>query len=431
MLLLVWKDLTLMSRDRMGMFFILVFPVLMGLFFGSLINVNSEMPHFKLAYCDEDESEISQSFLEVLRQRGNVTFNVVTRDQAIDMVRRGKVSGAIIVSKGFGETEGIFWLPPPKIEIAVDPSRQAESGMLEGFVMQAIGEIVSKRFQDLQIMHTWIDDGRRQIESADDLPFTFRSTLSFMFDALDPVLLEWEKQLEEQKEQSGGSEDENGGGFSMQLADIEKIDVSRDTLSNKLRSGWDISFPQSCVWAILGVTSGFAIGLVREKQLGTLVRLQAAPLKNYEILVSKACGCYFALVLAISILCMIGVGMGMRPNNIPLLVLAIMVIAYCFVGIMMSLSVIGTTEQSVAGAGWGINVVMAMFGGGMLPLAFMPPFMQTLSNLSPIKWAVLSLEGAIWRGFSFGEMLFPLALLATIGTVFAVLGSWVLSRRQL
>ncbi|MFP6674237.1 MAG: ABC transporter ATP-binding protein/permease, partial [Pirellulaceae bacterium] len=120
---------------------------------------------------------------------------------------------------------------------------------------------------------------------------------------------------------------------------------------------------------------------------------------------------------------------GMRPQNIPFLILSIATIAYCFVGIMMSISVIGTSEESVAGAGWGINVVMAMLGGGMVPLAFMPDFVQTISDLSPIKWAVLSLEDAIWRGFSFSEMLLSLGLLLAIGTVFGVLGSWVLSRR--
>ena len=48
-------------------------------------------------------------------------------------------------------------------------------------------------------------------------------------------------------------------------------------------------------------------------------------------------------------------------------------------------------------------MLMAMFGGGMIPLVFMPKFMQTLSNFSPAKWSVLALEGAIWRGFTLGR----------------------------
>ena len=48
----------------------------------------------------------------------------------------------------------------------------------------------------------------------------------------------------------------------------------------------------------------------------------------------------------------------------------------------------------------------------------MPPWMQTLSNVSPVKWAILALEGAIWRGFSLGEMALPCGILLGVGVVF-------------
>ncbi len=73
-------------------------------------------------------------------------------------------------------------------------------------------------------------------------------------------------------------------------------------------------------------------------------------------------------------------------------------------------------------------MLMAMFGGGMIPLIFMPAFMRTLSNASPVKWSILSLEGAIWRDFSLTEMIMPCGLLVTIGVVFFTIGSVVLSR---
>ena len=68
--------------------------------------------------------------------------------------------------------------------------------------------------------------------------------------------------------------------------------------------------------------------------------------------------------------------------------------AFCFVGIMMLLSLVGKTEQATGGAAWGALTVMAMFGGGMIPIAFMPSFMANISNYDPVKWAVLSVEGA-------------------------------------
>jgi ABC-2 type transport system permease protein len=47
---------------------------------------------------------------------------------------------------------------------------------------------------------------------------------------------------------------------------------------------------------------------------------------------------------------------------------------------------------------------LALFGGGMLPLFFMPGWMATAANLSPVKWAILAIEGGPLAGvFSSGN----------------------------
>jgi ABC-2 type transport system permease protein len=73
-------------------------------------------------------------------------------------------------------------------------------------------------------------------------------------------------------------------------------------------------------------------------------------------------------------------------------------------------------------------MLMAMFGGAMIPLLFMPSFMRVASNLSPVKWSILALEGAIWRGFTLSEMLLPCAVLIAIGAVCMAIGTRMLSR---
>lgn len=57
----------------------------------------------------------------------------------------------------------------------------------------------------------------------------------------------------------------------------------------------------------------------------------------------------------------------------------------------------------------------------MIPQFLMPGWMRVIGNLSPVKWTILAMEGAVWRGFSPGEMLLPCAILVTFGAVcFAV-----------
>jgi ABC-2 type transport system permease protein len=170
--------------------------------------------------------------------------------------------------------------------------------------------------------------------------------------------------------------------------------------------------------------------MVRERTQGTFLRLQVAPVSRGQVFIGKATACAMTVLGVIVGMVVLGMLLGMRPRSPMLLVLATVCVAYCFVGVMMLMSVIGKSEEAVSGAAWGSNVVMAMFGGGMIPLAFMPPFMKTVSHLSPVKWGILSLEGAIWRDFTLAEMFLPCAVLAIIGSISLTIGAVVLSRNS-
>lgn len=225
-----------------------------------------------------------------------------------------------------------------------------------------------------------------------------------------------------------------GGNF--QFADIQSLDISREIDPNsqagqlqKLRSRWDISFPQAMMWGVLGCVAGFSISVARERTLGTMVRLEVAPLSRFQILAGKALACFIAVIGVIGMLTLLGIGLGMRPANFMALAVAAISIACCFVGIMMTLAVLGKTEQSVSGIGWAANMVMAMLGGAMIPVMFMPAFLQSASVVSPITWSILAIEGAIWRQYTMAEMVFPCLILIGIGATGFVIGTQVLSRK--
>jgi ABC-2 type transport system permease protein len=222
---------------------------------------------------------------------------------------------------------------------------------------------------------------------------------------------------------------------SIQLAQIRKIDVTSkaQTLSVggetiNLRSQWDISFPQAMLWGVLGCAAGFAISIARERGGGTLQRLLASPLSLRQILLGKALACLLASILVIGMLTLLGWLLGMRPESYPKLAVAGVCTAICFSGIMMIVSNLGRSEQSVSGVGWGINLVMAMLGGCMIPVMFMPAFVQQASVISPVRWAILAIEGSVWRSFSWGEMLPACAVLIGIGAFGFAAGIWLLNR---
>ena len=104
------KDLKLILRDPMGLFFIVGFPVMMGVFIGSVMGGNGkENVQLKVALVDEDDSEISVRLVQSLTEQGNVKIREMERDAAIDTVRRGELIGLIVIPHGFDESAGIFF----------------------------------------------------------------------------------------------------------------------------------------------------------------------------------------------------------------------------------------------------------------------------------------------------------------------------------
>lgn len=437
------KDLRLMSRDWLGMFFIIVFPIAMAIFFGVIMGSmgdDGEGMTMSVAVVDEDRSPMSQQFVDDLVASDNVRVEKLGRSEAMDRVRRGKLTGMIAIPSGFGEKAGVMWLDAPTIEVGVDPSRKAEAGMLTGIIMQSMGKLMFARFQDPAGMAPFIDAARTDIAKRNDLPETMRPALVQLMDSLDGWRKSWEQTQAQEKATAAGSADakdesSNTGGPEFQLARIETVDVtwqpppgSTAELVQRIRSKWDISFPQAMIWGVLACAAGFAITIVRERKQGTFLRLRIAPVTRTQLVAGKATACFVTVIAVIGLMVALGTALGMRPLSPGLLALAAVCIAFCFVGIMMLMSVVGKTEEAVSGAAWGANMFMAMFGGGMVPLIFMPSFMRVLSNFSPVKWSVLALEGAIWRGFTLTEMLLPCVVLVAVGAVCLAIGTSVLSR---
>jgi ABC-2 type transport system permease protein len=429
------KDLKLMSRDWLGLFFIIGFPIVMALFFGMMMgSFDTKSASLSVAMVDDDNSPMSARFVESLTETGNVQVQKLARPAALDRVRRGQLVGMIAIPKRFGETAGLPWMESPAIEVGIDPSRKAEAGLLEGLIMKATGHLMAARFQDPAGMRPFIKQAQDELAKAEDVPALMRPMLTQMMSSLDSFLASWQ----EVKSAETNSGDDSKPAAEMpgfQLARIETIDVTREipkgsteALVRQLRSRWDISFPQSMMWGVLGCAAGFAITMVRERKQGTFLRLKVAPVTRSQVLAGKATACFLAVLGVIAVMVALGVWLGMRPRSPALLFVAAVCVAICFVGIMMLMSVIGESEESVSGAAWGANMFMAMFGGGMVPLVFLPGFMQTLSNASPVKWSILALEGAIWRGFTPAEMLTPCAILVAIGAVCLAIGAFKLSR---
>lgn len=433
-LTLAIKDLRLLTRDWLGMFFIVVFPVVMGVFFG-LIGVSfsgePESGSTKVAVVDADDSPMSRLFVERLGEIEAISAELMSRSEAVESVRKGRLVAFVGIPKGFGETAGVFWLEGPPLELGVDPSRPAEGAMMQGMIMQAMGGVIQHRFQHPGSLRPQIGQAIESLESRDDIPPGRRAFLRGLLAGVDRFLGTLDEQM------GAADSDSSGWAPSMEMVRIETVDVIASARASdgdfhdvveKIHSPWDISFPAAIMWGVMGCVAGFAVSVAQERTAGTFFRLQIAPITRTQVLAGKALACFIAVIGVVVFMMTLGLILGIQLASPGLLVMAAICTALGFVGLMMFISVLGKSEQAVAGAGWAIIVVMCMFGGGMVPLAFMPSFMKTMSHFSPVKWGILALEGAVWRGFSFTEMLLPCGILLGVGACGFALGARILSR---
>lgn len=421
------KDIRLLLRDYLAAFFVLGFPLVMGLFFGLIMGPTSSGGGSKMtiAVVDNDQSKYSELLIQALEQNSSLIVQLDELEAAQESVKVGKRAAMLIIPENFGDSAGIFWEAQPAMQLGVDPSRSAEGAMLEGFLMEALGSLVSKRFGTPGELLGRAQSSIDAALASEDLNETGRQTLnSFLSQFHDFV-----DSLEEMQSQSDSSSESAGFGF--QFMNIERLDVTRSIDPNsvqgqltKIRSRWDISFPQAMLWGILGCVAGFATSMAQERESGTLVRLQVAPLSTGHLLCGKAMACFLSALAVITLMAVLGLQLGMRPMSTPKLVVASVSVAFCFVGIMMTLSTLGKSVQSVSGIGWAANMVMAMFGGCMIPIMFMPAWVANLSFLSPVRWAIQSLEGAIWRDFSWSQLLACCTVLIGIGAAGLAIGAW-------
>ena len=206
---------------------------------------------------------------------------------------------------------------------------------------------------------------------------------------------------------------------------ITKEDLQRQRSGP--RNGYDLTFPQAILWAIFGCVMAFGTTFASERVRGTLVRLHVSPLSRGQVLAGKSLAALLAICLVEILLLLLGItAFGVRASSWPLLIAAIVCTAAAFVGIILLLASMAHTEQGVGGMAPAVMMPLFLLGGAMVPLMFMPPWMAKLGYLSPVRWAIVALEGAIWRDFGVSEMVLPCTILLAVAVVTFTIGA----RRQ-
>ncbi len=425
------KDIKLLFKDKMAVFFTFIFPLIFAFFFGSIFSGGGGASKgMKIAVADLDQTTNSEYFVEQLQKADEFRVEILSESAARESVRKGKKVAFIILPEGFGEDyAGLFSGNPPELLVGLDPARKAEAGYLQGSLMKlGIGRF-EKAFGDTEEMIQQLDDSIASVQNSDDIPEDWKALLKdYLPKMKDLTQKELDKQKASGEQSSGFSFGGEDGDNPMMPLKITQQEVS--VQKSGPRNAFAITIPQGVIWAIMGCVIGFAVSLVQEKTLGTVNRLAVAPISRTQILAGKALGCFLAQALVVTLLFAIAYFILKVEFNLLKLLMAVAAVGVCFVGVMMFFASLAKTERSVAGLTNAFLVIMGMIGGAMIPLFVMPGWMQSISHISPVKWSILAIEGAIWRDFSYTEMLQPIAILLVVGLITFFLGTRMLKLEE-
>jgi ABC-2 type transport system permease protein len=259
---------------------------------------------------------------------------------------------------------------------------------------------------------------REQVAQSTGLSPEQKKALTDLFASLDTV------SAAKLPDPDATKDKDNQPGFGgWRPVDVQLSELSIDRGGQPTNS-FEISFPQGVVWGLMGCMMAFGVALVTERTAGTMLRLLAAPITRREILLGKALACFTTCVAVQAVLVAMGTAIGkLHIENWGMLALAVVSCGVGFSGLMMVIAGLSKTEAAASGMARGVVIMLAMIGGGTVPLFMLPKSIRTFAGISPFKWANQAIEGAVWRHYSLHEMLLPVGVLLGIGVVGYLIGA--------
>ncbi|MDZ7316551.1 MAG: ABC transporter permease [candidate division KSB1 bacterium] len=194
----------------------------------------------------------------------------------------------------------------------------------------------------------------------------------------------------------------------------------------------DYMIPGLVVFLLTIVTALLSsMGLVREREIGTMEQLLVAPIKKHELIIGKIVP--FAVIGIFELA--LGLSFAKLWYNIPivgnLLILLLFAVIYLFTTLGLGLFVSATahTQQQAMFLSWFIMIFVFLMSGLNFPIDNMPRAAQLLTYLNPMRYFVIVIRELLIKGSGL-KYLYPQGLaLAAFGEVIFSIAVWRFQNR--
>ncbi|HET7537384.1 MAG TPA: ABC transporter permease [Candidatus Didemnitutus sp.] len=225
----------------------------------------------------------------------------------------------------------------------------------------------------------------------------------------------------------GGS---GGADFFSKIVKIDSVQVVgkevKSPMATRSVGGWAMQF-------LLFALTASANSLFYEKEQGLLQRLLSTPTSRADILWSKfiygvILGLVQLVVLFLAGRFLYGIDV---EHHLPLLILVCLFAAAACTAFGMLLAAISPSPEAARGIGTLVILLMSAIGGAWFPTSLMPEFLQSISKLTLVYWAMEGFQQVLWANASFVEVLPTVGFLALIAAVVMAVAVWRFNRGRL
>lgn len=167
-----------------------------------------------------------------------------------------------------------------------------------------------------------------------------------------------------------------------------------------------------------------SVGIVKEKEIGTMEVLLVSPLKPIYIILAKALPYLLLSIVNIATILLLSYFLLEVPIKGSLVLLVAISILYALVSLCLGLliSTIADTQQAaMLISGMALMLPVMLLSGMMFPIENMPPVLQWLSNIVPAKWYIIAVKDVMIKGLGAASILKEVGILVLMAVVLVAL----------
>jgi ABC-2 type transport system permease protein len=354
---IVWKELVQIRRDRRMFILVMMMPLLELLIFGYV--VATDVDHISLAVCDYSHTAESRAYVEQLER--SRYFRVRAACAGVDAIDHLLDHGTV------------------RVALVIPPDFAAQL----------------KRGGPAQVMAAV--DGTNSNTATIAVSYLEQATLGQAVDVMVP----------------------GGGGEALVSAPPLVTAEPRVWFNPELRSVKFMVPGIVCVLLMESLVILTAIAIVKEKERGTIEQILVSPIRRYEFILGKAIPFIGLGYLNVTIVILFGTywfDVAIAGSVLLLFALTGLFILTCL-GMGLVVSAISNTQQQASMAGQFVILPNMFFSGFMFPISSMPPLVQKLTYVIPLRYYIAIVRGIFLKGVGWSELRGDAAILLVYGVL--------------